>query len=74
MLHAGVYKSFALRERLKLRWELTATNVPNHPNWSNPNTNISSLGQVGVITEVGDVARFDHANARVFRTGLRLEW
>ena len=43
--HAGFYKTFGFSEKApKLRWELTATNFLNHPNWNNPATNISQLG------------------------------
>lgn len=76
--HVGFYKTFEFAEDApKLRWELTATNFFNHPNWSNPATNISSLAQVGVISGVGGVngaSTGDQPGARSFRMGLRLEW
>jgi len=65
------------RGRPGIRWELTATNFFNHPNWSNPATNITSLAQVGVISGVGGVngaSTGDQPGARSFRMGLRLEW
>lgn len=74
MLHTGLGKYFDVTERVKLRWELSATNIANHPNWSNPATNISSTAQVGVISAVGEVWDFDRGGIRSFRTGLRLEW
>jgi len=74
VFHAGIYKSVPLYERLRLRLELTATNAPNHPNWSNPDTNISSLATAGVISGVGTVAQYDEAGSRSFRAGFRLEW
>jgi len=70
----GLNKWFALSERLKLNWELTATNVFNHPNYSNPDTNISQAAQVGVISNVTDVSVLDQSGPRAFRAGLRLEW
>jgi hypothetical protein len=70
----GFAKHFDLGGRLRLRWELTATNFLNHPNWSNPATNISSLAQVGVISGVGDVSDLDPSGPRSFRMGIRLEW
>ena len=33
-----------------MRWELTATNFFNHPNYNNPATNISQAAAVGVIS------------------------
>ncbi|MEK7406989.1 MAG: carboxypeptidase-like regulatory domain-containing protein [Acidobacteriota bacterium] len=74
MLHTGLAKYFDLVERLKIRWELTATNVMNHPNWDNPATSITSAAQVGVISGVGSVFDLDRAGVRAFRMGLRLEW
>jgi Carboxypeptidase regulatory-like domain len=70
----GFAKLFNLGDRLRLRWELTGTNVLNRPNYSNPGINISSLAQVGVISGIGDVSDLDPSGPRSFRMGLRLEW
>jgi hypothetical protein len=72
--HAGIAKYFTPVERVKIRWELTATNILNHPNWSNPGTTITSLAQAGVITGVGGVSDGDQTDPRAFRMGLRVEW
>jgi hypothetical protein len=49
--HVGFIKNFEFADRgPRLRWELTATNFFNHPNYSNPNTTITSLALVGVIS------------------------
>ena len=75
--HLGLFKSFQFSEQVRLRWELTATNVFNHPNYSNPATNISQAANVGVISGVGGVngsSTGDQPFARSFRMGLRLEW
>ena len=75
--HVGFFKSFHLTETVRLRWELTATNFFNHPNYNNPATNISQAGAVGVITGVGAVngaSTGDQPGARAFRMGLRLDW
>jgi hypothetical protein len=56
---------------------LTATNFYNHPNWSNPATNITALANVGVISGVGGVngsSTGDQPGARSFRMGLRFEF
>jgi hypothetical protein len=75
--HAGFFKSFQFTETIRLRYEATATNFFNHPNYSNPATNISQAAAVGVISNVGGVngtATGDQPGARAFRMGLRLEW
>ena len=74
LLHAGLAKHFDLYERLRLRAEITATNIMNHPNWSNPAANISSAASVGVISGVGGVSDSDQPGVRRLRVGLRLEW
>ena len=76
--HMGLIKNFQFGEKApRLRWELTATNIFNHPNWSNPATNISTVAQVGVISGVGGVqgaSTGDNPWQREFRMGVRLEW
>jgi hypothetical protein len=73
--HLGVYKNFVFGEKApRLRWEFTATNAFNHPNWSNPYTNISDSSTVGTIDSVGGVSGYDQGGARTLRMGLRLEW
>ncbi len=51
----GFIKNFAIRERgnLQFRWE--TFNTFNHPNFANPNSDVSS-GNVGQITSIGPVA------------------
>jgi hypothetical protein len=77
--HAGFFKTFVLGgERApRLRWELTATNFFNHPNYNNPVTNITSTATLGTISGVGAVngsSTGDQPGARSFRMGLRLDW
>jgi hypothetical protein len=75
--HMGFFKSFQLVEQVRLRYEATATNFFNHPNYSNPAMNISQIGAVGVISGTGGVhggAVGDYGGARTFRMGLRMEW
>lgn len=73
-INTGVAKNFSFGERTRLRWELTATNIANHPNWNNPGMNISAAATAGVISGAGDNTGFDQAGARTFRMGLRVEW
>jgi hypothetical protein len=75
--HAGFFKSFHFNEQTRLRWELTATNLFNHPNYNNPGLNISQAASAGVISGVGLVngaSTGDQPGARSFRMGLRLDW
>jgi hypothetical protein len=74
IINLGLSKYFTVTERVKLRWELSATNSFNHPNWANPQTSITSLGQVGVITGTGGVSNLDQSSARNLRMGVRVEW
>jgi len=78
---AGIYKTFAIHERLRFRAEVTTTNLLNHPNYSDPTLNISQAGNVGVISGVGHASGvsgasspLDPTGARAFRTGLRIEF
>jgi hypothetical protein len=76
-LHAGLSREFRLfQERGRLRCELTATNVLNHPNWGQPGTNISTLGSIGVISSASGPAGMDNdaGGARNLRAGVRLEF
>jgi hypothetical protein len=79
--HAGIFKTLTAKERLRIRAELTATNIFNHPNYNDPTLNISQTGNVGVISGVGGSSNvsgastpLDPSGARAFRTGLRLDF
>ncbi len=79
VLDAGIYKEIRFRDvGPVLRWEFTATNALNHPNWSNPvSTDITQKGNVGVISAVGGVngaSIGDQPGTRALRMGLRVEW
>jgi hypothetical protein len=79
--HAGIFKTFTVKERLRVRAELTATNILNHPNYNDPALNISQAGNVGVVSGVGSSSNvsgastpLDPSGARAFRAGLRIEY
>lgn len=79
VFHAGVYKDLVFAERgPRVRWEISGTNILNHPNYSNPSsTNITQLGNVGVISGVGGVngaSTGDVPGPRALRMGVRVEW
>jgi hypothetical protein len=71
---AGLAKRIRMSERMGLRFELTATNVLNHPSYGNPAVMISSAATAGVISSVKDSSDLDQSGARSFRTAIRLEW
>ncbi|MGH9718809.1 MAG: carboxypeptidase regulatory-like domain-containing protein [Bryobacteraceae bacterium] len=76
--HFGIVKNFVFSDRgPRFRWDLTGTNILNHPNWSNPQVNISQAANVAVISGVGGVngaSTGDLPGPRALRMGLRLEW
>ena len=75
--HSGLAKVIPIKERLKLRAEMTATNILNHPNWSNPGLVVNATASAGVISAVGGVnggATGDNPGVRVFRAALRLDF
>jgi hypothetical protein len=69
-LDAGLYKSFAITERLRARLEGTFTNSLNHPNYGLPATNIRA-SNVGIITSLYTSYA---GGARSGQVGLRIEF
>jgi hypothetical protein len=74
VFHAGLAKQFRFTDRTRLRVELTATNLFNHPNFANPALNISTAAMVGRISSTGVDSDLDQSGARALRAGLRFEW
>ena len=76
VLDAGVAKRINITERVKVRCEMTASNVLNHPNWSNPGTtDITQTANVGTISAVGGVnggSTGDLPGPRSLRAGVRV--
>jgi hypothetical protein len=52
-LNVALFKSFPVRERLKLQIRMDATGATNTPNFSAPGTNMSQAATFGVITSAG---------------------
>jgi len=50
----GAFKEFSFTERAKLRFQAQIKNLPNHPNWGNPNANLTS-GDYGRITSLSAI-------------------
>ena len=75
--HAGLAKYIQLGERMRLRLNITSTNLFNHPNYSplsDNGLNISQLALVGVLDDVGNTSDLDLSGPRSFRAGIRIEW
>jgi hypothetical protein len=74
VFHAGLAKQFKFGERMRFRFEVTATNLFNHPNFANPELNISTAASVGKISSTVVDSDLDQSGARAVRMGLRFEW
>lgn len=69
--NAGVFRSFPVREWVRLRLEATFTNVTNTPNFGQPATNLASPQTAGRITSTQFI---DTAGARTTRLALRIDF
>jgi hypothetical protein len=50
--HMGLAKAFLFTDKTaRLGWEISATNIFNHPNWNNPG--LTNAASSGVITSTG---------------------
>ncbi|HEV2498799.1 MAG TPA: hypothetical protein VGY31_04370, partial [Terriglobia bacterium] len=74
-LDFGLFKNFKIKERYTLRFGAEAANFLNHPNFGNPNTDISSLS-VGTINSMNSSAQtaLGGDGARTIQFQLRLEF
>jgi hypothetical protein len=73
----GIYKYVVFSENPrapKLRLEFTGTNIFNHPNWSNPDMNLSDGSAAATISGVGGKIAYDALGPRTMRCGVRVEW
>jgi len=69
-LSMGLGKDFSITERARLRLEGTFTNLPNHPNYADPSTNMSSVAFGVVTTARGS----DSGGNRVGQVSIRIEF
>jgi hypothetical protein len=69
-ISVGMAKKFRLTERATLRFESSFTNLPNHTNWNDPETNLNSSAFGKVITDRGG----DNGGTRVGQLALRIEF
>jgi hypothetical protein len=68
---AGLFKSFPVTERLKMRIEGTFTNIANHPNFAPPATFLNSPVTFGKLASVQSQ---ENSGNRVGQVGARLDW
>ncbi len=67
----GASKSFAIGERVRVKFESTFTNLPNHLNYAPPSVDVSSPGTFGKITSVQSS---ENAGNRTGQFALRVEF
>lgn len=67
----GLAKTFNLRESLKMRFEATFTNLPNHPNFAPPAVNVSAPDSFGQITAPQTA---ENAGNRTGQLALRIDF
>jgi hypothetical protein len=65
----GLAKTFAVSERVKLRFEATFTNLPNHPNFAPPATDVTTPATFGKTTTVQTA---ENAGNRTGQLSLRM--
>jgi hypothetical protein len=68
---AGLSKTFAVTERVRLRMEGTFTNLPNHPNFYQPVVNISNPSAFGKLTKVQSAENCGNRSGQI---GVRVEF
>jgi len=68
-ISGGLAKNFAVNERVRLRFEATFTNLPNHPNFAPPGTDVSTPATFGKTTTVQTA---ENAGNRTGQLSLRL--
>ena len=67
-LDAGLFKDFAVTERWRVRLQSQVRNLPNHPNFANPEMNLSS----GNFNKIRALA--GNASTRVIVAGARISF
>jgi hypothetical protein len=65
-LDAGLFKDFSLTERWRLRLQSQVRNLPNHPNFANPDLNVTSGNYNRIRSLLGN------ASTRVIVVGARI--
>ncbi len=73
-LSSGLFKNFAITERVRLRAEGTFTNVLNHTNLGDPNVNIASPSFGLISRTVGGNYASDQGGARTGQVSVRIDF
>jgi hypothetical protein len=68
---AGLGKTFPVRDRVKVRFEATFTNVLNHTNFAPPATNVSNPSTFGVLQSAQTA---ENAGNRTGQLALRIDF
>ena len=66
----GLFKSFSLAEKVRLRLEATFTNLPNHPNFAMPAFFVDQPG----FGQTTSVQSQENSGNRVGQVGVRFDW
>ena len=69
--NAGVFKIFPIKEKARMRFEVTSTNVLNHPNFGIPDANVLNGSDFGVIHGGQGV---EGSGQRTIQLGLRFDF
>ena len=67
----GLSKTFTLREGVRMRFEATFTNLPNHPNFAPPSVDVSAPATFGKITTVQTA---ENSGNRTGQLALRVDF
>ncbi len=68
---AGLAKNFQITERVRVRLESTFTNLPNHPNFREPATNITTPTTFGSVRQVQSS---ENSGNRTGQVALRIQF
>jgi len=75
VMHNAVIKEFPVwKERVRARFEILASNSLNHPNWGDPQMNITNANKALILATTDLNSKFDMGIVRNVQLHLRLEW
>jgi hypothetical protein len=70
----GLFRTFSLREPFHLQFRAEAVNVLNHPNFANPNGNVSDTSSFGFVTSTLGSSAVTGTGERQFRFAARVSF